>query len=111
MNDFSLVLALRLIHIVAGVFWAGSIVFLTWFLVPSIGASGSAGGQVMEQLMRARRLPVYLITAMLLTLLSGLTLYRHDMLAFGAGWMHTGSGMTFTAGALFAIVGAAIGLS
>jgi uncharacterized membrane protein len=110
MNAYYVVLALRLIHIVSGVFWAGSVLFLTWFLVPSIGASGPAAGPVMDQLMRVRRMPLYLIGAMLLTLLSGLTLYGHDSQTYGAAWMRTGSGMTFGAGAIFAIVGAAIGL-
>ena len=110
MNSIYVVLALRLVHIVSGVFWAGSVIFLTWFVTPSIIGSGPAGGQVMEQLMRVRKMPFYLITAMLLTVLSGITLYGRDHEAFGSGWIHTGTGMTFTAGGILAIVGAAIGV-
>jgi uncharacterized membrane protein len=110
MNDYSLILALRLVHIVVGVFWVGSIIFLTWFLTPAARAAGAAGPAVMQQLMGNRRMPVYLVTAALLTILSGLTLYRHDSVSFGSGWMHTGSGMTFSAGAALAIIGAVIGI-
>lgn len=110
MNDYSLILALRLIHIVSGVFWVGSIIFLTWFLTPAARATGLAGTTVMQQLLGAQRMAAYLVTAMLLTVLSGLMLYRHDSVSFGSGWMHTGSGMTFSTGALLAIIGAAIGV-
>lgn len=110
MNDYSLILALRLVHILSGVFWVGSIIFLTWFLTPAARSTGQSGAAMMQQLLGVQRLPAYLVTAMLLTVLSGLTLYRHDSVSFGSGWMHTGSGMTFSVGALLAIIGAAIGV-
>jgi uncharacterized membrane protein len=109
MNDFSLILALRLVHIVSGVFWVGSIIFMAWFLTPAIRVAGAAGGTVIQQLVRAQRLPAYLIAGMLLTVISGLLLYQHDSSSF-AGWMHTGTAMTFGAGAVFAIIGAIIGV-
>lgn len=110
MNDFSLILALRLIHIVSGVFWVGSIIFMAWFLTPAVRDTGPAGGAMMQQLVRAQRLPAYLVAAMLLTVISGLLLYQHDSVAFGSGWMRTGAGMTFGAGAVLAIVGAVVGV-
>jgi len=110
MNDFALVLALRLIHIVSGVFWVGSVLFLTWFVVPAIGASGPAGGPVMDQLMRVRKVTPYLMGAALLTLLSGITMYGRDDHTYGAAWVHTGPGITFGVGAIFAIVGGGIGV-
>lgn len=110
MNDFSLTLALRLIHIVSGVFWVGSILFMTWFLTPALQATGAAGGALMQQLVRVQRLAAYLITAMLLTVISGLFLYQHDSMTYGSGWMHTGTGRTFATGALLAIIGAVIGV-
>ena len=109
MNDFSLILALRLVHIVSGVFWVGSIIFMAWFLTPAIRVAGAAGGTVIQQLVRAQRQPAYLIAGMLLTVISGLLLYQHDSASF-AGWMHTGTAMTFGAGAVFAIIGAIIGV-
>jgi len=109
MNDFSLILALRLIHIVSGVFWVGSIIFMAWLLTPALRATGAAGGAVIQQLVRAQRLPTYLIAAMLLTVISGLLLFQHDSASF-PGWMRTGTGMTFSAGAVLAIVGAIIGV-
>jgi uncharacterized membrane protein len=110
MNDFSLIFALRIVHVVSGVLWAGAMVFLAWFLLPALRGSGAAGGSVIQQLVRVRRLPAYLVTVMLLTVVSGLLLFRHDTVTFGAGWMRTGPGMTFSMGAAFALVAATIGV-
>ena len=68
---------LRVLHIVVGVFWVGSVVFLSLFLTPSIRAAGPAGGAVMQQLMGARR-PRWSMGAAIVTLLSGFGLYWRD---------------------------------
>jgi uncharacterized membrane protein len=111
MSDFSMILLMRLVHIISGVVWTGALVFIAWLLLPATRASGPAGGSIMQQLVRVQRLPAFLVAAMLLTILSGLVLYRHDSVAFGSGWMRTGSGMTFSAGAAFALLAAIIGAS
>ena len=106
-----LFLLARFIHVVCGVIWAGSLIFFAFMLTPAIRATGPSGAAVIQQLMRNQRLQPFLITLMLLTVLSGLTLYRLDMVAFGPAWVRTGPGMTFSAGALFAILGVVVGLS
>ena len=47
--DFFLV-ALRLIHIVAGSFWVGAALMLAVFVEPTVRAVGPAGGQFMQKL-------------------------------------------------------------
>ena len=106
-----LFLLARFIHVVCGVLWAGSLLFFAFMLTPAIRATGPSGGAVIQHLMRNQKLQPFLITLMLLTVLSGLTLYRLDMVAFGPAWVHTGPGRTFAAGAAFAILGVIIGLS
>jgi uncharacterized membrane protein len=106
-----LFLLARFIHVVSGVIWAGSLLFFAIMLTPAIRATGPAGGAVIQHLMRKQRLQPFLITLMLLTVLSGLTLYRLDMVAFGPAWVRTGPGMTFSIGALSAILGVVVGLS
>ena len=46
---------LRLIHILAGIFWVGSAVFTAVILVPAARAAGAEGGHFMERLMQQRR--------------------------------------------------------
>jgi uncharacterized membrane protein len=110
MNSTSVFLLARFIHVVAGVAWAGAVIFVAFFLTPAIKATGPAGGALMQRLVRVQRLPVYLMTLMALTILSGLSLYWLDANAFGKAWMHTGAGRTFAAGGLFAILTAIVGV-
>ena len=39
-----LIVVLRLLHIFAGVFWAGAVFMLTRFVMPAVAASGPEGG-------------------------------------------------------------------
>ena len=65
------IVALRLIHIVVGVFWVGSVIFVAAFLAPAVRAAGPGGGAVMNQLMQNLKLHLYMVAATWLTLLSG----------------------------------------
>ena len=46
-------LVLRAIHIYGAVVWAGTSLFVAFFLIPAIGAAGPAGGPVMGALIPA----------------------------------------------------------
>jgi hypothetical protein len=110
MNGTTVFLLARFVHVVTGVAWAGALIFIGWYLLPAIRASGPSGGAVMQQLVRVQRLPVYLMTLVVLTILSGLALFWLDMKAFGPAWMHTGAGRTFAAGGALAILTAILGM-
>src|SRR5438309_6237972 len=45
---------LRLIHIVGGVFWVGSAMFTTFFLLPAVAKAGPSAGQVVLNLQKRR---------------------------------------------------------
>ena len=112
MQGSGTVLILRFIHVVGGAFWFGAVIFMTAFLMPSVKSVGPAGGAVMDQLARVRRVPIYMMGAAILTVLSGLGLYARDSGGFSGPWMRSGTGMVFgiggTAGILAAIVGMVI---
>jgi hypothetical protein len=99
----------RVIHVGLGAFWVGAVVLLAFVVVPSIRAAGPAGGQVMEQLTRVRRLPQLLLASGVLTILSGIGLYWRDSGGFQNAWMRSGSGITFGLGGLFALIAAVHG--
>jgi uncharacterized membrane protein len=111
MNDTYIFLLARLIHIVCGVAWAGALVFISVILLPAIGGAGPAGGPVMDQIIRVRRLPIMLMSLGILTVLSGISLFYLDVHAFGEAWMHTGPGRTFSIGGALAILGMIVGMS
>jgi uncharacterized membrane protein len=102
---------LRLIHILAGVLWVGATVFIAVFLMPSLRAVGPAAGPVMEQVARVRRLPIWMMSATILTILSGLTLYGLDSAGFHSAWMHSGPGRVFGLGGVLAILAAVVGMA
>lgn len=110
MNGMSLFLIARFVHVVAGVAWAGALIFIAWFLLPAARATGPASAPVIQQIMRVQRLPTHLMILMILTILSGLSLFYLDIVAFGPAWVHTGPGRTFSLGAALAILTALIGM-
>lgn len=104
MEERAIMIVLRLVHILAGLFWVGAMVTLTAFLVPAVRASGPGAGKVMIELMLKRKLRVWLTSAMGLTVLSGiLMMWRLDVVTHHA-WIRTGSGKTLMFGALAALI-------
>jgi drug/metabolite transporter (DMT)-like permease len=101
---------LRVIHIVLGAFWFGSIVFLHSFIVPTIRALGPAGGPVMAHLGQQRKMPQWLVTAGALTILSGAGLYWRDSGGLQMAWIATPMGTTLTIGASLALLAFLIGV-
>ncbi|MEJ7810756.1 MAG: hypothetical protein WKG32_10145 [Gemmatimonadaceae bacterium] len=111
MDNIYVIMLLRLLHIVLGVFWVGASVLLAAFLLPTVRALGPVGGQVMDQLARVRKLPLYLMAAGIPTVLSGIALYWRDSAGFRGEWMRSGPGTTFGIGALLALVAMVIGMA
>jgi uncharacterized membrane protein len=97
------VLVLRVIHILGGIFWVGSGLFTAIFLMPALGASGPAAGQVMAGLQR-RRLFTVLPIAALLTVVSGLRLMWITSAGFTPAYFASGPGRTFAWSGAAAII-------
>ena len=90
---------LRLVHVLGGMFWVGSGLFSTFFLMPALAGSGSAMGTVMAGLQRRRLYPV-LPTVAIVTIASGLRLMWIASAGFDATYFASASGRAFaTAGA------------
>jgi uncharacterized membrane protein len=103
--------ALRILHIVVGVFWVGTVVFMAAFLTPSARAAGPAGGAVIQQLMGVRRLPLWIMGGMVVTLLSGIALYWRDSAGFQSAWLASGAGKVFGLGGAVAFAASILGMA
>lgn len=101
-------IALRLVHIFCGVFWAGTIFFMVSFLQPAVRAAGPAGGQFMQRLAATRFLTIVPVLAVL-TIVSGLLLIWRDSVGGSAEWMGSPAGITLSVGGTAAIVAFVIG--
>lgn len=101
-------IVLRLIHVVGGVFWVGSVLFTTFFLMPTLMKAGPlAAGPVMAGLQQ-RKLMVWLPIVAILVILSGLRLM---MIVSGGDshWFVHRSGHTYAVAGALAIVAFLVG--
>jgi uncharacterized membrane protein len=99
---------LRLIHIFAGVFWAGTVFLLARFLLPSFKAAGSAGDKVVQQ-MFLRKIGVAIPVSALLAVLSGFTMYWRNNSASAGAWAGSRPGMVYGIGGAAALVALILG--
>ena len=109
MDERTLTILLRLIHILGGLFWAGAMILLAGFLIPTVRATGREGGRFMQTLMQQQRLQFYLGLAAGLTVLSGIAMYARMAAATHGAWAGSRPGIAYGIGAVAAILAAAAG--
>lgn len=100
----------RLIHIFAGVFWAGTAIALAGFIAPTARDLGAEGGKFVQRLVGPGRLSFFMDLAALSTTLSGLLLYWRDS-GFHIEWIASKAGVGFTLGSLAGVATFALGLA
>jgi uncharacterized membrane protein len=108
MND-SLMALLRLVHILAGIFWVGATIVIAAFIMPAARAVGPSAGALMSQLMQRQKFQLWINVAMTLAILAGFALYGLDSRISGGGFGRSATGMTYGLGALLAIAAAGVG--
>ena len=101
-----LVWLLRIIHIVAGVVWVGGTLIMTFFIGPTVGATGEAGQKFVGHLMSNLKFSNRMAAASGLTILAGFILYFRG----GAALMESRFGIGLGIGALFALIGFVSGM-
>ena len=94
-----LMVVLRLIHIFAGVFWAGTSFFNLAFLTNTVNATGDEGRKVFQHLVFKTSFAATMLTLALLTFISGLLMYW-QLSGFRPSYLTTGYGLVLTLGAI-----------
>jgi len=105
----ALFLIARIMHVGLGVFWAGTLIFMATFLMPSIRDAGPDGAKVAAGLMRRRLLDVMPVVA-ILTIISGFYLYGRVSNGFSPAYMGSINGMTFGVGAVAGLIALGLGV-
>lgn len=105
----ALFLIARMLHVGTGVFWAGTLIFMAMFLMPSIRDAGPDGAKVAAGLMRRRFLDIMPAVAVL-TIITGFYLYWRVSDGFSPTYMGSINGMTFGVGAVAALIALGLGL-
>ena len=101
-------LLLRLIHILFGAFWVGTLIFFAVFLEPTVRSLGPDAGKFMAAL-AGRKFPVYVLSSGILTVLSGIALFGIDSDGFRSAWMITRTSTALQVGGGAAILALLIG--
>lgn len=101
-----LVWLLRIIHIVAGVIWVGGTLIMTFFVGPTIGATGEAGQKFAGHLMNNLKFSNRMAMASGLTVLAGFILFFRG----GTALMESRFGIGLGIGAVFALIGLVSGM-
>lgn len=99
-----LMISMRIIHIFAGVFWAGATFFMISFVTPSVIATGAEGQKFMQQLAFRTRFSTAMMGVAVLTVLSGLVMYW-EIFEFRLSALSTGYGLMLTLGAIAGFFG------
>ena len=102
-------LVLRLVHIVAGIFWGGAALSMELFIRPSIDATGEVGQQFSRHLTNTIRIHIFMMGAAMATVLPGIVLYWIDSDGFTSAWLKSGAGIGFGIGAVFALFAVVFG--
>jgi uncharacterized membrane protein len=106
----ALAIVLRLIHILGGVYWAGTMFFFVTFLEPSLRALGPDGGKVMIKFFERGYLKL-LPSVAVVTMLSGLWLLWIASAGFDSAWIGSPIGMAFSTGGTVAIIAFIVGMA
>jgi uncharacterized membrane protein len=107
----TLIVLLRIIHILAGVFWAGTAFLLAAFLEPNARALGPDGGKFMQRLVGQMHLTTIVLVTAFLNIAAGIWLYWIFSSGFNMEWIGSDQGLSLTIGAVAAIVTFILGLA
>lgn len=105
-----LLLVLRLLHILGGVFWVGGALAMNFFVGRTIGATGEAGKQFAGHLMGRTGFSPFMTYSAITSVIAGFILYGIDSNWFTSAWQSSGPGVGFGLGALFALIGFVTGM-
>ena len=100
---------LRIIHIVAGIFWVGGTIVMTFFFGPTIDVIGEAGQKFMAHLVNNLKFSNRMAAASALTILAGMILYGLDARG-GSAWVRSNFAIGLGIGAVFALIGFVSGM-
>jgi hypothetical protein len=91
-------IALRIIHVVGAILWAGGATFFAGFVGPTVETLGPGAGPFFTYLVRRRRAVIFFLMVSSLTALSGALLYWRDSHGLDIEWIQTGFGTGLTVG-------------
>jgi uncharacterized membrane protein len=105
-----LIIVLRAVHILGGIFWTGGAILTYGFVIPSVKATQPDSGRFMQHLAGKSGLSVWMTIASVACVLAGLGLYAPISGHFDRDWLHSTRGVVLSVGALIALLAALEGI-
>jgi uncharacterized membrane protein len=102
------ILIARLLHIFAGVVWAGTVISFGRYVEPTVNEIGPSGQAFMQTLER-RGFTKFMLAMAVTGILSGAYLYWRVSGGLQAAWIGSGFGLSITVGAITALAAFALG--
>jgi hypothetical protein len=104
-------IALRIVHIGAGVVWVGSVFFFMTFVLPSARALGGQAAPLLVHMSKRRHLTRIIASAATLNVAAGLILYWRNSDGLDLDWISSPVGSGFTVGGVSALIGYVIAVT
>ena len=101
----NLMIVLRLLHILGGMFWIGSTILMVLFILPSVHATRDSGHKFLGHFLLKTHYGRLLGLSAVLTMLAGASLYWIDSAGFTSNWTRSGPGWGFGIGGILGIIG------
>ncbi|MGH2606980.1 MAG: hypothetical protein ACRDG5_10355 [Anaerolineales bacterium] len=105
-----LMIILRVLHILAGVFWAGGAFLVAAVIQPAMRDLGPEAGKFMLRLADRGRLSAYSSAAAGINVLTGLVMYERVSGGYSEAWLLTGRGLALTIGAWAGLIAFVVGI-
>ena len=102
---------LRLVHILAGVLWAGWAFVSVAFIEPATRAAGPEGGKFMQALTGKTKLLQTMLAAPLLVIITGVLMYWQESGGLSSSWLVSPPGLALTISSLAGILAFVLGLA
>lgn len=95
--------ALRLLHIISGILWAGGAALFFFYVEPTINKLGPDAEKFVDEVINRRKAPIYFALFSTLTVLGGVLMYWKDSNGLSSDWMTSTTGIVFGLGGICAI--------
>ena len=106
----ALIVILRFLHIVSGIFWVGAALMLTFFVSPAARATQESGQKFLAHMMQNTPFNKIIMGTSLTSVVAGLLLYWIDSNGFTSAWMTSGPGLGFGLGGVAGLLGLHFGM-
>ncbi len=95
---------LRSLHIISGVIWAGSLLYLAFFVIVAVKRSGPEGGKFMQTLAATNKLPLVMMILAITSITTGILMIAKLSDGFTSSWFGNRHGIIVSIGGTLGIL-------